>query len=190
MNISLREVTLDDAELILKWRLSDKVNNFMNSDVLNDLDRQKQWISDSYDKGHYYHWIILQEKLPIGLINIQNYSKKNKTASWGFYIGEENLDGHYGGFIPPIFYNWVFKTLGVTKINIEVFFNNINVIKMHQQHGYKFTPKLDRVIHKKNKDVLLVGMSLNSNDWNYNRYKKFQKIFPVNNWLKKPKSID
>ena len=47
---SLREVTPDDAELILKWRTSEKVTKFMNTDVVYDMDAQKQWISGCYDK--------------------------------------------------------------------------------------------------------------------------------------------
>ena len=185
---SLREVTLDDAELILKWRTSEKVTKFMNSDVANDIDEQEQWISDCYNKKTYYHWIILYNKLPVGLINIQDYSEQNRTLSWGFYIGENNIDG-LGAFIPPFFYNWVFNELCIKEIKIEVFFSNTRVIKLHQLHGYKFTPSFYRVSHKDSEDISLVSMSLTSSDWNHNRYKNFLMKFPVNNWSKAPSLI-
>ena len=186
---SLREVTPDDAELILKWRTSEKVTKFMNTDVVYDMDAQKQWISGCYDKETYYHWIILYEKSPVGLFYVQDYCEQKKTTSWGFYIGENNLDG-LGGFIPPFFYNWVFYRLGVSEVKVEVFYSNLSVIRLHQLHGYKFTPTFDRVIHKKNKDILLVSMSLRTSDWDHNRYKKFQMKFPVKNWSKAPRFIE
>ena len=122
------------------------------------------------------------------MINIQNFNERNRSISWGFYIGENHIDG-LGAFIPPYFYNWVFYKLGVKEVKIEVFLSNKSVIKMHRLHGYKFTPSFDRVIHKNNEDISLVSMSLTSGDWNHNRYKNFLMKFPVINWSKAPNSI-
>jgi UDP-4-amino-4,6-dideoxy-N-acetyl-beta-L-altrosamine N-acetyltransferase len=185
---SIREVTFDDAKMILKWRTSEKVAKFMNSNVAHDIDAQEKWISECFHKKTYYHWIILYKKSPVGLINIQDYSEQKRTASWGFYIGEDNING-LGGFIPPFFYNWAFNKLCVKEIKIEVFYSNTRVIKMHLLHGYKFNPSFDRVIHKDNEDISLVSMSLTTSDWNHNRYRNFLMKFPIKNWSKAPNSI-
>ena len=54
----------------------------------------------------------------------------------GFYIGSED---HLtlGSFLPPFFYNWVFKKFKINKINSFVFASNKNIIKIHKYHGYK-----------------------------------------------------
>ena len=49
--------------------------------------------------------------------------------------------------------------------------------------------KFDCTLFEKNKDILLVSMSLRTSDWDHNRYKKFQMKFPINNWSKAPRSI-
>ena len=110
--ISFGEVSIDDAERILKWRTSSRVTKFMNTDVEFNLDNQRQWLRSCYEKEHYYHWIIKVEGKPAGLLNICDYDPVNKTSSWGFYIGEDDSVG-YGAFIPPMLYNFLFGEVGV-----------------------------------------------------------------------------
>lgn len=183
--ISFREVNIDDADIILRWRTSNSVTKFMNTDIEYDLEAQKNWLLSSYKKQNYYHWIIENDDKPVGLINLADYSLTDATASWGFYIGEENLNG-LGAFIPPYFYNFLFGKLSIERINVEVFYNNTNVIGLHLLHGYKFTPDMDRVIIKNKKDILLVSMTLDKTNWNFKRFSKSVAIFPILNWQAKP----
>ena len=85
--INFREVNVDDADMILRWRMSNRVTKFMNTDVVYDLETQNNWLLSSYKKSHYYHWVIENDGKPIGLINLADYSASNATTSWGFYIG-------------------------------------------------------------------------------------------------------
>jgi RimJ/RimL family protein N-acetyltransferase len=182
---TFREIVSQDADMILRWRMSNRVTKFMNTDVIYDLDAQNKWLSSCYSKEHYYHWIILNDDVPVGLINLADYSSTDKISSWGFYIGAEGLDA-YGAFIPPYFYNFLFNTLRVNRINVEVFYSNINVIGLHLLHGYKFTPDNDRVIAKNGKDILLVAMRLEKSNWNSKRYGKNLALFPISKWNLKP----
>jgi UDP-4-amino-4,6-dideoxy-N-acetyl-beta-L-altrosamine N-acetyltransferase len=184
--ITFHEVEVDDAERILRWRMSQRVTKFMNTDVEFNLDNQRQWLESSYGKKHYYHWIIKIEGRPVGLINVCDYDPVNKTSSWGFYIGDDDSVG-YGAFIPPMLYNFLFYQLKVENIEVEVFYNNLSVIGLHQLHGYKFLPSKDRVIDKNGREILLVAMNLSSADWVSNkRFKKQVADFPTSMWEAKP----
>lgn len=184
--ISFEEVALDDAKSILEWRTSSRITKFMTSDIEYNLEKQRQWIQSCYEKEDYYHWIIKIEGKPAGLINIYDYDPVGKNSSWGFYIGEDNLIG-YGAFIPPKLYNFCFAQLGFKYIKAEVFYENINVIKLHQLHGYKFSPIKDRIIVKNGKEILLIGMTLSALDWNNNiKYKNQVACFPTKRWLLRP----
>lgn len=185
---TFREIDPQDADMILRWRMTHRVAKFMNSDVSYDLGAQTKWISSCYSNERYYHWIISNNNVPVGLINLADYSSTDKTTSYGFYIGAEGLDA-CGAFIPPYFYNFLFNTLAVSRINVEVFYNNVNVIGLHLLHGYRFIPANDRVIIRNGKDVLLVAMALEKNNWNFNRYGKCFASFPVSKWISKPKFL-
>ena len=186
--LSFREISLQDAEMILLWRMSNRVTKFMTTDVVYNLDAQSKWLSSSLNKEHYYLWVINVDDLPVGLIYLEDYSSVDNTTSWGFYIGAEGLDA-CGAFIPPYFYNFLFYSLSVNRIDVEVFYNNINVIGLHLLHGYKFTPDKDRVITKNGKDILLVAMTLEKSNWNFKRYGKNIAIFPSSKWKSKPKFL-
>ena len=165
----------------------------MNTSVDFNLDNQRQWLKSCFGKAHYYHWIIKIEDSPAGLINVCEYDPINKSSSWGFYIGEDDLVGH-GAFIPPMLYSFLFDQLEVENIQVEVFYNNISVIGLHQLHGYKFNPSKDSVIEKNGREILLVAMNLSSSDWIGNkRFKKQIADFPIKKWEAKPihlKNID
>ncbi len=178
--ITFKEVKIKDSGIILNWRRKKRITEFQFTDLKNSLKDQKNWIKSCYQKKNYYHWIILFKKKPIGFFNISNIDRKNKIASWAWYIGS---DKHIsiGGFIPPYFYNWVFKYLKLNKLNIYVFSNNINVIKIHKLHGYK-TSKKKFFIIKNNKKLSYIKMSLLKKNWNFDKYKKYDTQFPTKHW--------
>jgi UDP-4-amino-4,6-dideoxy-N-acetyl-beta-L-altrosamine N-acetyltransferase len=181
MSISFKEVAVDDAEMILRWRTSEHITKYMNTDLPWDLESQKNWISSCRSKEDYYHWIVTYENDPIGLININTYSRRDKTTYWGFYIGSEKLKG-IGAFVPPLFYNWAFGKLEVKGIFAEVFYNNLRTIELHRLNRYKFMPDMDKVITKNGREILIVSMSLSASDWCNARNENRVPEFPTSLW--------
>ena len=178
--ISFREIKITDAALILKWRRKKRITSFQFTDISNSINKQKIWIKNSYHKKDYYHWIILFKKKLIGFFNISKIDKKNKQTSWGWYIGS-NKHLAIGGFIPPFFYNWVFKNLKINKLNICVFANNKNIIKINEIHGYKALKKKYSKM-KNGKKISYIKMILKKKNWNFDKYKKYVTNFPTKNW--------
>jgi UDP-4-amino-4,6-dideoxy-N-acetyl-beta-L-altrosamine N-acetyltransferase len=180
--IKFKEIKISDAKKILKWRRQPRVTNYQFSDIKDSLKLQKKWISESYNKPNYYHWIILYKKIPIGFFSINNINLKKLETTWAWYIGPEKYLA-LGGFIPPFFYNWVFLKFKIKKINAYVFANNSNVIKIHKFHGYKTLKKI-YVSKKNNKKIKYIKMVLFKNKWNFNKYKKYVTEFPTLKWKK------
>jgi RimJ/RimL family protein N-acetyltransferase len=145
----------------------------MNTDVEFNLNSQNKWVNKIQTQEDYFAWIIYLNTVPIGFINLNNLNSEIKSASWGYYIGDENYLG-LGGIIAPYFYNFVFNTLGLIQLNAQVFYNNLPVISMHLKFGYEFEPSMDCVIKKNNVSILLIGMKLINTNWNLKKYKNFQ----------------
>ena len=183
--LTFREVDVADAKLILSWRVKERITRFMNTDISYDLENQKRWVESCYHNPYYYHWIIVENDRPIGLINICNLDRDNKTTAWGFYIGEDACSG-VGGFVPPYLYNFCFNQLDLRKISAEVFYNNTSVINLHQLHGYRFCPSKDRVIEKSGREILLIAMELNTEEFNFSKYKHFIAEFSLQSWSESP----
>ena len=185
MKISFREVTIDDAKMILDWRTSPGITQQMITDIPYDLDAQRKWIVDSYSKKDYYNWVILCDDTPIGCIYIQNFNFENAQTYWGFYKGSPGFPG-VGSKIEAFLYNWLFFQVGIKNIFTEVFYSNVKVIDLHLSYGYKFMPEKDRVIYKNGREILMVSLSLPLQDWDKEKYKDSISSFPTNHWKYSP----
>lgn len=157
----------------------------MNSDVAYDLEAHKNWLADCFNKKNYYHWIIQCHGNDVGLLNFVDWDQDQKTTSWGFYIGDENFLG-LGGMVPPYFYNFAFDVLGVETITADVFYNNLNVIKLHLMHGYHFVPAQDHVIKKGKHEILMVRMALEQKTFKSSRFCRYKADFPLTQWQSAP----
>jgi len=185
MKISFREVEIHDAKMLLDWRTSPRVTQYMITDVPYDIDAQKKWIMNSYIRKDYYHWIILCNDTPIGCIYVQNFDLENARTSWGFYKGSTEFSG-IGSKILSYFYNFLFFKLGIKNIFTEVFYNNVNVIELYLHYGHKFIPDKCRVIYKNEREILLIALSLSLQGWNKEKYKNSIAQFPTDNWKCSP----
>lgn len=183
--ISFREIVIDDAKKILDWRTSERVTRFMNSDMNYDVDAQKRWLDESFNKPSYYHWIIQYDGKDVGLLNFVDWNPVNQTTSWGFYIGEESALG-VGGLVPPYFYNFAFNKLCVDKVFAEVFYNNIGVIDLHLKLGYTFYPSRDYMIEKNGKFILVVCMSLDKKKFKTSKLSRLKQVLPILKWQASP----
>ena len=175
--IKFRELKITDAKIILSWRRKKRISKNQYTNISNSLVLQKEWLINSFEKKDYYHWLILFKNKPIGYICIKDIDFKKKETDWGYYIGsDEHL--FLGAFIPPFFYNWVFKELKINIINSYVFLNNIKVIKLHLYHKYLIVKKFN--IIKNNKKIRCVKMTLKKKNWEFKKYSSFISKFPVN----------
>jgi UDP-4-amino-4,6-dideoxy-N-acetyl-beta-L-altrosamine N-acetyltransferase len=183
MAFTFRETIPEDCYRIWKWRTKHRVSRHMISDLQSDdYAKHKEWFDRSNQKTHYYHWIIQFRGIPIGLINLSDYSPDHNLTSWGFYIGNDEHVG-IGGMVPPYFYNWVFTNLPIEKIQAEVMESNSGVIALHDHHGYLRAPCFDRYIIKNGIDKKLIYMWLDKAMWfNKKEFSSFQRDFPICNW--------
>lgn len=179
--IKFREIEITDAKKILNWRRKKRITNFQFTDIHNSIKKQKQWLMNSYSKKDYYHWLIILKRKPIGFLSVNKINLKKKETTWSWYIGSEK-HLFLGGFIPPFFYNWIFKNFKINKIIAYVFKDNKNVIKIHKYHGYKACEK--KTILKKNKKIEYIKLVLLKKNWNFHQYSKYVTEFPILKWRK------
>lgn len=188
MGFSFRELKIEDAQQALDWRNKKRVTKFMNTDLSDDLESQKNWILNSFNERNSYNWIIQYHNKPIGLIRISDFNPIKKTAGWGFYIGSDEHVG-LGGFVPPYFYNFCFNLIGIETIYAVVHYDCTPVIKLHLYHGYNFIPQKDIVIEKNGGKILIICMSLQYQTFANSKFSNFIAKFPTDRWKYSPLKI-
>lgn len=175
--IKFRNLKITDSKLILTWRRKKRISKNQYTNISNSLVSQKKWLINSFNNKNFYHWLILFKNKPIGYICIKDLDLKKKETDWGYYIGsDEHL--FLGAFIPPYFYNWVFKELKINIINSYVFLDNKKVIKLHHYHKYLIEKKFNVI--KNNKEIKCIKMTLKKKNWEFKKYLNFIAKFPLN----------
>lgn len=184
-----REVSLQDAPQLYKWRTSERVNSMMLTSISDNLDDQIAWLSTCFDRKDYYHWIINDGDTDIGLVSINQFNPVEGTTSWGYYIGDADKIGA-GATVPAYFYNFIFsKNSPITTVTAEILETNPKVIRMHALYGYVNTPELDRIVVREGVTTKLITMKLTKQNWmKQQTFSSYDAMFPMENWKRKPDS--
>ncbi len=179
--LTFREVEIEDAELILSWRTKERVTRFMSTDISHDVEAQKLWLSSSYSKPSYYHWIIQHNGKDIGFLNIVDWNRQLKETYWGYYVGEDGALG-IGSIVPPCLYRFAFDILGVECVKAAIFKENAKVIQLHRLQGYEPEPSGDHIIHKNGNAIPMVCMTLHKTTFAKKGYSRLDVELPVTRW--------
>jgi len=157
----LRPIEFADAEITLKWRLSER-GKFLQPGA-KTVEQQAKWISDALLKTNEITFIIEFNEIPVGMFAICNINHNNKNCSIGrLLIGEKAIVGN----IPVAFESelllcdYIFDGMTMHKINGDIMEDNKDMIKFRKYLGYSFDGVLrdQYIFNGLYKDTLLVSL--------------------------------
>jgi UDP-4-amino-4,6-dideoxy-N-acetyl-beta-L-altrosamine N-acetyltransferase len=173
MDIKLREIELDDIEMVRNWRNSPDVSKYMYTDTIISKENQKSWFNKIIKDESCKYWIISYDNKSIGLVSVTGIDKALQSCYWAFYLGDSSIRG--AGIGSKVEYNvieYVFNELSLNKLRCEVFVTNDNVIKMHEKFGFRREAFYREHCVKKDKKIDVVGLALLKSDW-----EKYKGVF-------------
>jgi len=135
MFVTLRSITVNDAEITFKWRQSDRAS-LLNQGA-GDVEQQKNWIS-SRPSSEYNFIIELKSGAPLGmlsLVDIDNFSKHAETAR--FLIGEEDAAKGVPAAVESmkLLYDFAFGALELRRLYGTISAENHLMIKWQKYLG-------------------------------------------------------
>jgi len=133
---ALRPLTTDDAQITLKWRLSERAR-FLNRGA-ETVEQQKSWIAAKEKTGDL-NFIIEYQQSPVGMIALHNISTIHRNAIIGrLLIGEQSAVGNAPVSFEAevLLLDYAFETLGLHKIYGDIREDNKGVIKLRSYLGY------------------------------------------------------
>jgi len=157
---SLRPIQIDDAEVTLRWRSSDRAS-MLNAGA-NNLDEQVNWI-ESRPPNEYNFIIELSDFTPIGmlsLIGINSIHRHAETAR--FLIGEEDLVRGIPVAVEAmkLIYAFAFDELRLVRLFGTVASGNPLMIKWQKYLGMKEEGRMRNhyFINGKWQDAIILGL--------------------------------
>ena len=133
---TLRPVTVEDAEFIVRLRNQAHARNCVN-DTSTDVEKQRQWIRDYLTRDNEYYWIIeTPDGEPFGTTSFYNYDVEKNQIESGRWVELKGEKYTYNLFRSSLQLNeFAFDVLKVDKIVFDVVATNRRVIRFHQLYG-------------------------------------------------------
>ena len=158
--IKLKQLVAEDAEITLKWRLSDRAA-LLNKGA-ETVESQKQWIQNR-PKSEINYIIELQNGTAVGMISLIQINHNNKNAEAArFLIGEETLAKGIPVAIEAmmLIYKIAFESLGLERIYGTVLEENVPMLKWQLFFGMSQEGVMRKhyYINEKFQDAIMLGI--------------------------------
>jgi UDP-4-amino-4,6-dideoxy-N-acetyl-beta-L-altrosamine N-acetyltransferase len=133
----LRPMTIEDADQLLGWRNSPDVARWMFDDRPISERDHIAWLQARVDSPADRYWIIESGGRDVGLVHLDNVESDDRSASWGFYIGDPSARG--SGVATAALTRVLeiaFDELHLSKVRAEVLNFNTPSLALHERLGF------------------------------------------------------
>ena len=168
-DIYLRLMGEEDTDNIIRWRNSDFVRrNFIYQKPFT-REGHENWIREMIHTGKAVQFIILRKDtgMPVGSVYLRDIDRTHHKAEYGVFIGEKDAQGKgFGTQAAKLMLRYAFGILGLHKLMLRVFSENLPAIKSYEHAGFVREAYLkDEVfLEGKYKDVIYMAVICNEND--------------------------
>lgn len=136
--IYLRPITVEDTDVVLKWRNDPQVvKNFIYRKPIS-REEHLNWIHNKVEKGEVIQFIVcdLQNDKPLGSAYLQNFDEESHRAEWGIFLGEEEARGRgVGTEAGKLLLHYAFYDLKLHKVVSRILSHNKASIHMSEKTG-------------------------------------------------------
>lgn len=173
----LRMIEEEDLDIVLHWRNSDRIRANMYTDRIITIDEHRAWFKRLKNDEHSLCMIFEKKKHPIGVINFTQIDPVNRTCSWGFYLGEENLPRGTGSIMGILALDYAFERLGMHKICGEAFAFNQASIRYHQKLGFVKEGRFAKHLKKYGNYEEIISFILFKKSWKQRKTALSKQLF-------------
>ena len=175
MSVTLRKITEEDLEQIMRWRMDPEITRYMNTDPKLTLEGQKKWFAKVQQDPDVSYWIIQIDGTPAGVINYTGLMNPAGDLGWAYYVGEKKLRSIQAALaLEMSMYD------GKNAVYSDVFTLNQGVIQLHKICGCEVVEEKKACVEKNGTAYDVTFMRMTADHWKEIRdNKKYEHIvFP------------
>lgn len=133
--INFIDLTLKEKKIILKWRNSSNIKQWMydNNDI--SLDNHLEFIRKLQYSTDKLYFLVKSIDKYIGVVDFTNINNKNKSSEIGLYANIE-LKG-IGDILLNSICEYAFSGLQLNYLIVEVFVDNNKAISLYKRFNFK-----------------------------------------------------
>lgn len=137
--IYLRLMNHEDTDRIINWRNQDSVRKNFIYQTLFTKESHENWIRTMIHTGKVVQMIIClkESDQPVGSVYLRDIDPHHKKAEYGIFIGEESARGKgVGTAAAKLMLEYGFEELGLHKIFLRVYAENLQAIRSYEKAGF------------------------------------------------------
>lgn len=131
----LREMTVEDLEMVRAWRNHPDIKKFMftQNEVLPE--EHLAWFERANKDGSKNLLIYMENALSLGFVQFSAIRNQKTIVDWGFYTAP-NANKGTGTKMTTLGLDYAFNQLNAHKVFAEILKYNAPSIKLHQKLGF------------------------------------------------------
>ncbi|MDO4483872.1 MAG: GNAT family N-acetyltransferase [Clostridia bacterium] len=136
--VTLRPITLEDTDLICRWRNTPFVrNNFIFQETFTH-EMHENWMKTKVASGEAVQFIILDNATgePIGSVYLRDVDYKHNNAEIGIFIGEENHSRGAGSESLRMMADYGIEVLKLHRLMARIIDTNKASIRATEKAGF------------------------------------------------------
>lgn len=146
--VSLRPITDEDTDLIVKWRNNERIRNNFVYRVEFTRQIHQEWLKAKVYTGQVIQMIICENAkggAPVGSVYFKYNNEEKTEAEYGIFIGEDDAIGKgYGNETALLAVDYA-KEIGIKKVMLRAFSYNTAAIRSYEHAGFVKTTDLSGV---------------------------------------------
>ena len=163
VGIYLRHITMEDTDLIIKWRNCDEVRTHFIYQELFTKEGHEKWIHSMIETGLAVQMIIckIEGDIPLGSVYIRDIDHHHRKGEYGIFIGETVARGQgIGTAAAELMIKYAFQELSLHRLFLRVHGDNIQAIRSYEKAGFIKEAYLrdDVYINGEYKDIVLMAI--------------------------------
>lgn len=138
--VSLRPITEEDTDLIVRWRNDPAVQRFFIFREPFTRELHLNWMRTRVAAGQVIQYIIMtaDEHIAVGSVYYRDIDPSAESAEYGIFIGEEAARGMgLGTETATLFTRFGFDVLGLRRIVLKVLGGNDIARRSYEKAGFK-----------------------------------------------------
>lgn len=140
-HVALRMISYDDTDNVIKWRNNERIRqNFIYREFFT-REIHENWLKTKVDTGEVVQMIICEKSKdyrPVGSVYLRYSDDRKMEAEYGIFIGEDDAVGlGYGNETAVLTVDYAKDVLGIHKLFLRAFSNNMAAIRSYEHAGFK-----------------------------------------------------
>ena len=129
--VTIRPITYDDTENVVRWRNSEYVNSRFIDRRLFTKESHEAWLKNFVETGKVAQFIILLDGAGVGSVYLRDINYDKKDAEFGIFIGEESARGRgLGSATAKLMLKYCFEELGLHRVYLRALREMTELLKV------------------------------------------------------------